>query len=100
MAEHGNMIDLGRKPTPVKEAPEKKIYYPTMSLPVGILGNKDYDLEEEVTIIAKGKVMGIEKTYHREGKGEVRIELHQAGLQGKKKGLSEKLTRAFEKKEK
>ena len=44
-----------------KDEKNKKIY-PSVSLPLSVLGDKNIDLDEEVTITLKGKVTRVEKS--------------------------------------
>ena len=64
------MIDLGKVekndvlyPSMAEKGKSKK-YYPTVTLPLKLLGKKEVDLNDEITITLKGKVTRVEKSEH------------------------------------
>jgi hypothetical protein len=65
------MKDLGTKRAELYDHPaspkENKVDYPTVFLPLSILGDKKAELGDEVTLSLKGKIEGLEQTKYRKG---------------------------------
>lgn len=77
------MIDLGTKNTGEMyptASDAKKVSYPNITLPLSILDGVDYDLEDDITVILKGKVKGLMK---QEWGNNVSIEVDSGEVEGK-----------------
>ncbi len=88
------MQDLGKKINDMESVPEKpsqKMTYPSIRLPLSMLGKRS--VGDKVTVVLKGKIVGLEDTSYSK---EFTIDAMKGEISGKARDMQDKIGDALE----
>ncbi len=88
------MQDLGKKINDMKAVPEKpstKMSYPSIRLPLSMLGKRS--VGDKVTVVLKGEIVALEDTRYSKG---FTIDAMKGEISGKAKDVQDKIGDALE----